>query len=383
MRCFKFGIAVGILALAGAAHAADVGKSKSEHGGSSGGGSSGGVSDGRSGAAGEKSTGGDYLDMTQSDLKYGGLIDIRKERAGYPKPWQVGFALEAHGLVIQNDLEGDASNKALLYGYGYASADISERNRISIRLGFYQRFLADSGETGARFDDMIMSYRRWFPLPKKFNLYLSGRIDWGTSFLSQRQGLVAAIRGTIGSDKTFDFGKAGALYYDARLSGTGYAGKSSTSYDGGNSQCTSGNQVPAGTPANSPSNPWGATNGGYQTTTCGGNPLPTGSLSMLLAVEYAFAYHRPLVIGADVFNEYLWYRFNPQGGQPVQQEWGYEFFARYELPRYKDFRVDLTLAYAMGDPTLGYTSTLHDGVEHLYGFWRRSSQVYAVVDARY
>jgi len=377
MRCFKFGIAVGILSLAGMAHATDVGKSKSEHGGGSSGGASGGSSGGGGNSGGEKGTGGDVLDMTQSDLKYGGLIDIRKEKAGYPKPWQVGFALEGHGLVIQNDLEGDASNKALLYGYAYASADITERNRISLRLGFYQRFLADDGETGARFDDMIISYRRWIPLPKKFNLYLTGRIDWGTSFLSLKQGLVAALRGTIGSDKTWDLGKYGALYYDARLSGTGYAGRSSTAYAEGNGcpSMTIGNQAPSA----SASNPLAGTS----VSGCGGNPLPLGSLSMLLAVEYSLAWHRPLVIGADVFNEYLWYNFNIQGGQPVQQVYGYEFFLRYELPRYKDLKVDLTLAYAMGDPTLGYTSTLHDGVEHTYGFWRRSSQVYAVIDARY
>jgi hypothetical protein len=96
------------------------------------------------------------------------------------------------------------------------------------------------------------------------------------------------------------------------------------------------------------------------------------------------AYHHQLVIGGDVFNEYIWNYFSSsQGSQPVQQSYGYEFYARYELPRYKDFKVDLTLAYAQGDPTLGYTSALHDGVQHLYGFWRRSSQVYAVVDARY
>src|SRR5262249_29869183 len=148
------------------------------------------------------------------------------------------------------------------------------------------------------------------------------------------------------TDKTFDFGKYGSLFYDVRLSGTGYLGKSATAVA---TNCTTSNP---GTPGSSAANtPWPTA-----VSDCGGNPLPKGSLSFLIAVEYAMAFHRPLVIGADVFNEWLWYQFNPQGGQPAQQVYGYEFFIRYELPRYKDLKVDLSLAYAQGDPTLGYTS---------------------------
>ena len=41
-------------------------------------------------------------------------------------------------------------------------------------------------------------------------------------------------------------------------------------------------------------------------------------------------------------------------------------------------------SYAEGDPTLGYTSVLHDGARHLYfGFNRHVSEFYAALTARY
>jgi hypothetical protein len=72
------------------------------------------------------------------------------------------------------------------------------------------------------------------------------------------------------------------------------------------------------------------------------------------------------------------------GNQPMQQSYGGEIFARVDLPTYQGFASDITLSYAEGDPTLGYTSVLHDGVRNPYfGFNRHVSEVYVALTARY
>ena len=42
------------------------------------------------------------------------------------------------------------------------------------------------------------------------------------------------------------------------------------------------------------------------------------------------------------------------------------------------------LAFANGDPTLGFNSVLHDGVAHYYSvYWRHTSEFYGALSARY
>jgi hypothetical protein len=69
--------------------------------------------------------------------------------------------------------------------------------------------------------------------------------------------------------------------------------------------------------------------------------------------------------------------------QPVQQGYGWQAYARYELPKIIGIGSDLTVAYAQGDSTLGSSAWMHDGVGRFYLFWRDSSQVYASLSARY
>jgi hypothetical protein len=75
---------------------------------------------------------------------------------------------------------------------------------------------------------------------------------------------------------------------------------------------------------------------------------------------------------------------DPQfNGQPVQQAYGGEVFLRYSPPPFARIHTDISAAYAQGDPTLGYTSILHDGVSHIYPFWRQTSEFYFTIAARY
>jgi hypothetical protein len=68
----------------------------------------------------------------------------------------------------------------------------------------------------------------------------------------------------------------------------------------------------------------------------------------------------------------------------MSQSYGGELFARWEFPSYQGLASDLTLSYGEGDPTLGYTSVLHDGVRNPYfGFNRHVSEVYLALSARY
>jgi hypothetical protein len=69
--------------------------------------------------------------------------------------------------------------------------------------------------------------------------------------------------------------------------------------------------------------------------------------------------------------------------QPIQQSYGGEVFVRYELPTFTGIKSDISVAYAQGDPTIGYTSLLHDGVGHAYLGYRQTSEVYASLGLRY
>src|SRR5205809_790138 len=74
----------------------------------------------------------------------------------------------------------------------YARADITSKNRLSLRLGFYERFLADQSESGLRLGDLSLTYTRFVPLPKEFALRLSAALTAPTSFYSQKQTLITA-----------------------------------------------------------------------------------------------------------------------------------------------------------------------------------------------
>ena len=275
-------------------------------------------------------------------------------RAADEKPWEVGAFWETHRLLRQDDLGGDAPNKLFNFAYLYANWDVTQNNRIGLRFGAYQRLLADEGESGVRADDLVLAYTRRIPLPADFAARVVLSATAPTSFYSQKASLITAPRVAVGLNK-----KLGRLSADLRVLGTGYITK-------------------------------------YREME-GGNPNTKYSFGGALEVDYRFPYLEFLHLGAAVNSGWTWFYDVANGAdaktptvadatypnQPVQQSYGGEIFVRADLPELVGVKSDLSIALAQGDPTLGSTSVLHDGVGHVYAFWRHSSEVYFTLGARF
>ena len=270
------------------------------------------------------------------------------------KKWEVGGTWETHRLIRQEDVTNASSKLFNVLGV-YARYDITPNDRIGIRDYFYERFMADDGETGLRTDDVTATYTRTQPLPKEFTFAGTFALSAPTSFSSQKMSLITAPALILQLDKKI--GKY--IGVSARALGTAYITKYSSAE--------------------------------------GGSPNPRYRLGGTLEAEVAMPFLEALSFGADVTTGYYWY-YNVQSStpaatgtvgdatypnQPIQQTYGGEIFARYTLPQVIGIKSDITLAFAQGDPSLGYTSVLHDGVGHTYGFYRQSSEVYAALTLRY
>ena len=273
------------------------------------------------------------------------------------KPWEVGAIFETHRMIRQDDLEGAASDKVFnAFGF-YASYSLSEHDRIGLRDFFYERFIADQGESGLRSDDVTATYTRTQELPKDF--VFSGGIAIGapTSFTSQKMGLITAPSLFLSLNKRVGRDVGVGLH----TSGTGFITK-------------------------------------YRETE-GGGANPEFNIRFSLEAEVTMPFHEPLSIGASATTGYTWFygvasgdpsivasgvtADNQFSSQPIQQSYGGEIFARYNMPTLAGVKSDFTLALAQGDPSLGYASVLHDGVGYTYLFFRQSSEVYASFNVRY
>jgi len=268
-------------------------------------------------------------------------------------------------LLDQNDPEGgDAAPGAPSGGAGadkvvndyaaYIRYDITKHDRVSVRAYLYEFFLADPGESGVRFDDMAFTYTHSVTLPKKFNLDIGLLLTAPTSFESYLAGTVTTPRLSVEVDRRF-----GAVSLSARTYAQ-YDIQTESSY-GNNGQ--------------------------------GGAPTTLFHIGAVGDAELHMPFYEPLSVGAGVFTAWTWYHriaAEMESGadptfahQPIQQTYGGEAYARYLMPSIMGFKPDLTLAYAMGDPTVGYSSVLHDGVGHLYLGYREYSEVYLSLAIRY
>lgn len=358
MRLLKVGIVIASILAATAASATEGKGSKGESGSSGGGG-------GGSGG------GGGGADQFGSGRDFGLQPDVLTGETPRHKPWEVGGEFATHRLIRTDDLAGGApvpgspdpgaaNNKFMNEYYLYARYDITDRDRVGIRAYMYQRFLADQGETGFRFDDMVFTYTRLIPLPEKFRLQLSFWLTAPTSYDSQLSGLVTAPRFVAEIDRWFgnlnlDFRTYDEFYFQRYES---YAGSG------------------------------------------GASPNPVDRIAAVFDAEYHMPFFPVLSAGLSLYTAWTWY-YNitgagpadgiPQGvvqdsqfaSQPIQQTYGGEVYVRYEMPPLAGVKSDLTVAYANGDPTIGYTSVLHDGVGHAYLGYRQTSEVYASLGVRY
>lgn len=304
------------------------------------------------------------------------------------KTWEIGAGFEYHHLVNANGPAGytgnAGSNNINYYTLG-GRWDPTPFDRISIRWGLYQYFLVDNGDSPVRMDDISLGYTRRIPLPGAVTLRVSPSFTIPVSYGAQLAAMYPSPRLSLQADRRF--GKYFSL--DARLTGALYFFKNAEggwSYTGGGE---SGGAVTTGL----------GSNGG------GANPNSRASFSMTLSGELSMPFHEPLSVGLGLYTGYSWYYDVSNGGtcpagtpstvcqygtvmqptnQPMQQRYGGEIYARYAFPNLGGFRSDLTFAYApLGDPTLGYTSVLRDGAQHIYGSFLQTSEIYVTLAARY
>ena len=351
-RITSVGLSLSLVLAASAAGAAG-GKETSVKGFGGGEGGKGGPGAGQSGVSDERNIGIEQVDR-----------DKVAEEAAAKKPyrWEAGAAWETHALFVQNDLQGGAPDEFFNYFSGHFRFDLLKHNRFEVRAGFYQRFIADPGESGLRGDDIVFSYARIIPLPQQFRVSLRASVIAPTSFISQKMGVVTAPRGGVQVDK--GFGKYVNL--SARTFGEGY----------------------------------------IQTKTSmqGGAPNPIARLGFSFDASVAMPFHKPLSIGTALYTGYTWFydansTLPPLTGypadapiatqdpqfqhNPTQQSYGGELYVGYLLPALAGFKSDLHIALANGDPSLGYSSRLHDGVSHFYLAYRNTASVYGALSVRY
>ncbi len=358
-------VAMLVLLAAAPAMATDVSSTKSKPGGASTG-PSGGSSAGASSLTESMLLNPTSLGNVSVASDYGFLKAI----SGKPSLqwWHLDFAVEYHHLLIQNDLEGMAAEKNLLYYQLNAYFDLTGFDRIYVRAGMYEHFLADQGETGIRAEDPRFGYQRLVLLPWQLYLRLVGYLTAPASFESYLESLYTEPTAEIVIGRKFgDF--------SIELEGVGhfYWTKYST----------------------------------YGTTQnfTGGSPNPQFSAGYLVDLEYALpipGLNKGLVIGIDFSTEYYWYyqvqpaANDPSLGpgiippvqatgikQPVQQEYDDEIYLRYSMPPINGFGADLLVSFANGDPTLGDPSLLHSGVDRFYLFWRQNAEFYTALTLHY
>lgn len=283
------------------------------------------------------------------------------------KPWYVEGLYEFHHLVRQSDLGGDAPNKNFNFLYAEAGWNFTADDKVYVRAGGYERFIADQGETGFRFDDAIVAYVRHFTLPQEINLRIIPRFTIPLSFESKLQHTITAPRLTLAVDKN-----VGPATFTALTYGEYYLNSTTAAPNGA-------------------------------------NPNPRSVLGLLLQAEVAMPFHRPLSFGIEGYAARLTY-YNPSQGslantglqsamggvqpgtmadpsfgtnQPQQNSYGGEIYARYAFPTWKRIVSDFRAVYANGDSTLGYQSGLHDGVTRVNLFYRHVGELYFALNAHY
>jgi hypothetical protein len=115
------------------------------------------------------------------------------------KRWEIESTFETHRLIRQSDLAGGYADPKSDQGYSGARKlstfnylligaryDLTPANdRLRIRGGVYQYFLADPGETGFRGDDILTSYTHYFYLKDEFTLRVSPAFTIPISYDSQ------------------------------------------------------------------------------------------------------------------------------------------------------------------------------------------------------
>jgi hypothetical protein len=275
------------------------------------------------------------------------------------KSWDIGADFETHRLIRQDDLDnqGSAANKVFNAFGLFADYRLSSHDIVTVRDFMTEQFIADQGQSGLSVGDVTFSYTHIQPLPRDFTLSATFAMSAPTSYASQKSSQIIDPTIVLGLNKRF----GRYINLVARVSG-GFLVDKYAEAEGG-----------------------------------AANPL--AHVGGTIGAQVVMPFHEPLLLGIDATTSYTWF-YNVNSGdpgviqpgavqdsqfssQPIQQSYGGEIFARYTLPTLAGVKSDLQLALAQGDPTLGYTSFLHDGVGYTYLFFRSTSEVYATFSVSY
>ncbi len=380
MRLITLGVGVAALLASTSSWAAPNGGgsgNKGDTGGKAGTGPDTSTVSGSSGSAEQSPT---QIDTTQQAL--GGKSTLSPDLPGTaqaePKPWEVSGTFEVHRLLESNYLdEGVGPFQTFNVLFVVGRYDLTAADSLSISGGGYQYFLADSGESGFRASDLSLSYSHTFELPWKLRLRATGSLTAPISYDSQLASNITTPSITLSLSRRF-----GDLLLQANVRGIAFWDRYAEASSSAASASTS-----SGASGDSSSTPGGQIN---QEWAAGGS----------VSAEYSMPFHRQLSVGAVLTDSYTWYygggdqppadttyfgsTTNPTtDNQPWQQSYGGEVFVRYLMPDLSGFKSDITVAFANGDPSLGYPSVLHDGVVHPYLFYYDSAEVYLALEGRY
>ena len=280
--------------------------------------------------------------------------------------WGISAAFETHAALVQSQPDDSRSRPSKLYNYVYVAPAIypSPYDQIRLSVPAYQYFTADQGESGTRLGDVAASYTRYIPIateaavapstpPMKGVLVgVEALATAPTSFISQKRGIITVPRLRLFGEKAF---LDRALIVSLSVAAEHYFAR-------------------------------------YRTAP-GGAPNPSNRGVGEVTVDYRFPFYKPVSVGVLATTSYAYYYdvdtssslplgIRPDStysSQPVQQGYGAEVHARYAFPTFSGIHASASVAYSLGD-----NAVLHDGVQHLYfAYYRRSSEVYATLTARY
>jgi hypothetical protein len=301
------------------------------------------------------------VDITEVQFRNKSTLnpDETTERRREEKPWEVAATYELHRLFRQEDVAG-APKVWQLLGVS-AKYSFTAHDTVSAFGGASQGFIADQGESGVRANDISLQYAHVFDLPQKFRLRATAGATLPVSYYSQLASNYTTPSISVGLSRKF-----GDLAVSATVRGAYFWDK----YKESDSLGTS--------------------------TVGGGQPNTKYVAGALLSAEYDVPLHRPLSFGLALSDTYYWYYDVGQcplnspcygatvdsqfgTGQPMQQSYGGEIFARYVLPELSGIKSDFTLAVGNSNPNF----VLHDGIVHPYLLYRDTAEVYLALGGRY
>ncbi len=366
MRLVRVGLGLGMAAMFAASTASAAGGvgGKGDTGGKGGAGPENST---QAGAEGTAATPASSVDITE--LQYRNRSTQNPDEAALEhakeKPWEVAASYELHRLIRQEDLGGAGANKVFQLLGVSGKYLLTTHDTLTLFGGATVGALADASETGARAQDISLQYAHVFDLPQKFRLRAAASVTAPVSYFSQLASNITTPSLSAGLTRRF-----GDLAVSATVRGAFFWDR----YTSAASLGDAGNGASSGVGS-------GDSNTKYV-------------LGGLLSAEYDMPFHRPLSVGIAASDTYYWY-YNvgqcplnagngcqgaTQGpGQPMQQSYGGEIFARYLLPDVGGFKSDFTVALGNSNPNF----VLHDGIVHPYLLFRDTAEVYIALAGRY